>query len=260
MTPTQTRWLNRSLRGAQLLGIDVFRARESLYGLPQFVRTLREYLAAPQDDRFPVTARNLVPILSDFRSEAGVATGHYFHQDLWAARGIHEAKPHRHVDVGSRIDGFVAHVLTFMPVQVVDIRPLYTNVTGLEFVQDDGTALKSFSDASVVSLSSLHALEHFGLGRYGDEVDPDGWRKGMRALARVLAPGGALYLSVPLGRQRLEFNGHRVFDPKTVLDTMSDLSLTAFAAVDDAGDFHQNSQPSDFASARMACGLFRFSK
>src|SRR5258708_35341646 len=47
-----------------------------------------------------------------------------FHQDLWAARMVFEQRPSRHVDVGSRIDGFVAHVLPFMLVTVVDIRPL----------------------------------------------------------------------------------------------------------------------------------------
>ncbi|HWF86113.1 MAG TPA: hypothetical protein VG222_14745 [Vicinamibacterales bacterium] len=50
--------------------------------------------------------------------------GHYFHQDLWVAKRIYAARPAAHVDIGSRIDGFVAHLLTFMPVTVIDVRPL----------------------------------------------------------------------------------------------------------------------------------------
>jgi hypothetical protein len=56
----------------------------------------------------------------------------------------------------------VAHVLSFMPVSVMDIRPLTSNVPGLTFVQADAINLLGISDGSVESLSSLHATEHFG--------------------------------------------------------------------------------------------------
>ena len=64
---------------------------------------------------------------------------------------------------------------------------------------------------STDSLSCLHALEHFGLGRYGDPVDYDGYLKGFDNLYRILKPGGRLYFSVPMGPQRIEFDAHRVF-------------------------------------------------
>ena len=37
----------------------------------------------------------------------------YFHQDFVVARKIFERNPRLHIDVGSRVDGFVAHVATF---------------------------------------------------------------------------------------------------------------------------------------------------
>ena len=77
--------------------------------------------------------------------------------------------------------------------------------------------LARFADGSLESLSTLHAVEHFGLGRYGDPIHPDGWRRAAEALARVLAPGGRLYFSVPIGRERLVFNAHRVFSPERCL-------------------------------------------
>src|SRR6266540_343059 len=115
-------------------------------------------------------------------------------------------RPRAHIDIGSRVDGFVAHVLTFMPVTVVDIRPLQSDVRGLTFVQGDVCRLASFQTDSIESLSSLHAIEHIGLGRYGDPIAPDGWRDALRECARVLAPGGRFYFGTPVGRERLNFN------------------------------------------------------
>jgi hypothetical protein len=66
-------------------------------------------------------------MLLDYSSQAGVAGGHYFFQDLWAARKIFAVHPEKHFDIGSRIDGFVAHVLSFMAVSMMDIRPLTTS-------------------------------------------------------------------------------------------------------------------------------------
>ncbi|OLE51091.1 MAG: hypothetical protein AUG51_24855 [Acidobacteria bacterium 13_1_20CM_3_53_8] len=199
-------------------------------------------------------------MMTDFDGEAGWAGGPYFHQDLWAARKIYHARPARHIDIGSRIDGFVAHVLTFMPIIVIDIRPLSSDLPDLNFIQDDATLLSNFEDDSVESLSSLHAIEHFGLGRYGDPVDPDACFKAMASLARVLKPGGRLYFSVPIGIERVEFNAHRVFSPKTILQAFNKLRLLSFATVDDAGKIEIEAKPDDYNEARMACGLFEFTK
>ena len=75
------------------------------------------------------------------------------------------------------------------------------------------------------SLSCLHALEHFGLGRYGDPVDPDSYRAGLANMARVLSPGGTFYLAVPVGQPRVEFNANRVFDPADILSQCRGLGL-----------------------------------
>ena len=63
------------------------------------------------------------------------------------------------------------------------------------------------------SLSCLHAIEHFGMGRYGDRVDLDGHVKGFRSLCAILKPGGLLDFSVPIGPDRIDFNASRVFFP-----------------------------------------------
>ncbi|PYR91011.1 MAG: hypothetical protein DMF84_18860 [Acidobacteria bacterium] len=252
------RLLRPFLNAAAFAGFDLHRAA-TLRRLPRFMRHASEYRRAG-DRRFPLTISDLEPVLTDFAAEAGIARGHYFHQDLWAARRIFARRPRQHVDIGSRIDGFVAHVLTFMPVTIVDIRPLESSVDGLTFVRGDMCRLDSFESGSIESLSCLHAIEHVGLGRYGDSVDARGWHVALREQARILAPGGRLYLGTPVGRERLCFNSQRVFSPATIIDALSDLQLLAFSAVDDDDRLVANAAVDAFAHARNACGLFEFTK
>jgi hypothetical protein len=200
------------------------------------------------------------PILTDRYASAGHAEGHYFHQDLWAAKKIFQERPDAHIDIGSRVDGFVAHVLAFMPVTVLDIRPLVSRVDGLTYLQDDATSLSMLQDNSVSSLSSLHAAEHFGLGRYSDPIDPYACFKFMDSLQRVLAPRGKLYFSVPVGRERVEFNAHRVFSPRTILKQFRLLRLESFSFVGDDGALYPNTEPLALPDSEMACGLFEFTK
>jgi hypothetical protein len=115
-------------------------------------------------------------------------------------------------------------------------------------------------DDSVESLSSLHAVEHFGLGRYGDPLDPLACFTAMRAFARVLAPGGHLYFSVPIGVERVEFNAHRIFDPVRVLDTFAALELVEFNVIAGDGTFRAGVDPADFRDVADSTGLFVFTK
>jgi hypothetical protein len=245
--------------GFRAIGIDFHRLGRTVQGVPRFLSDMRRYQSGASD-RFPIRLRHLKPMLLDYFDQAGDASGHYFFQDLWAARKIFAAHPQQHFDIGSRIDGFVAHVLSFMPVQVMDIRPLTSVVPGLTFVRADATNLTGVPDNSVESLSCLHAAEHFGLGRYTDPIDPDACFRAMAAMQRVLRPGGHLYFSVPVGAERLEFNAQRVFDPVTILLTFNRLQLLSFAAVDDAGQFHPEADPRNFSRARSACGMFELTK
>ena len=245
---------------AGLMGFDLRRFFQFIRNMPRFVQAMLKFRAMSRNDKPPFRVSELFPILYDFDQPAGTAQGHYFYQDLWAARKIYAARPGVHIDIGSRVDGFVAHLLTFMPVKVIDVRPLISTVDGLTFMQGDATCLSDIPDNSVESLSSLHAIEHFGLGRYGDPIDPAACFKAMRELARVLKVGGHLYFSVPIGVERVQFNAHRVFAASTILRTFKSLELISFSAVGDQGEFHDNANPDEFAGARLACGLFEFGK
>lgn len=239
---------------------DPRRIARAVRGLPPFLRDLRMYRARQGGipSSLSIRLRDLYPRLGDRFEQAAAVPVHYFHQDLWAARRIREAAPVEHIDIGSRIDGFVGHLLAFRDVTVMDLRPLDRIDPALHFVRADITSLPQ-EDRSLASVSSLHVIEHVGLGRYGDLIDPNGCFTAMRELQRVLAPGGRLYFSVPVGRERVEFNAHRVFAPRTILETFDELTLTEFSAVADDG-LVEHVDPDMFERAQYACGLFIFER
>ncbi len=244
------------------VGCDPRKPLLSVFGFARFVR---DYFCLWRQNRAtPARAFHvrLVPILSDRKLESGMARGHYFHQDLWAARRIYQARPVKHVDVGSRVDGFIAHVLTFREVEVLDIRRLETRIVGLKFRQADILNHTSIEAEYTDSLSCLHALEHFGLGRYGDDINVDGWTVGLGNLTRMLKHDGVLYLSVPIGPECIEFNAQRIFRPETIVSEAKKYSLVleGFSFVDDKGEFFEEKDVSDAAICWFGCGCFQFRK
>jgi SAM-dependent methyltransferase len=225
-------------------------------------RELRRQLEGRTD--FPFGRR--VPMLDDAGDESGIASGSYFHQDLLVARRIFELEPARHVDVGSRVDGFVAHVAVFRSIDVIDLRPQRASVRNINFVRRDIMKADASFDGITDSLSCLHAIEHFGLGRYGDAIDADGHLHAFENLARMVRPGGIMYLSAPIGPQRIEFNAHRVFHVRTLLALAeAAFDIRQFSFTDDAGDLHENvvlageDVASDF-HCHYGCGIFEFVK
>ena len=259
-SPPRT-FLSRVFLLSGAFGFHPARLGRALVGFPRFISNCMTYYNQRAPGDLALSVRSLYPILDESHVAAGSTLGHYFHQDLWAARKIFARKPPRHVDIGSRIDGFIAHLLVFTKVEMVDIRPLKSTIPGLTFVQDDATQLSVYTSGSIDSLSSLHAAEHFGLGRYGDPIDPQGHLKFMSSLQRVLAEGGRLYFSVPIGRQRLEFNAHRVLNVETVLAQYNRLRLVSVSFVDDDGDLHEEVSPGQIpGNMEYGCGLFEFTK
>lgn len=205
-----------------------------------------------------------LPCLADRFQSGGTSKGAYFFQDLIVARKIFERRPASHVDVGSRVDGFVAHVAVFMPVDVYDIRPVTCSDPNIRFQQIDIMREDAHLAQRIESLSCLHALEHFGLGRYGDPIDIDGHLKGFAALVRALAPGGTFYFSVPISRtQRIEFDAHRIFCLPYLKRLFAEhgLAVRGFDYVDDRGELVSPAaidapEAQDTFGLRHGCGIF----
>lgn len=249
------------------VGIDLTVMLQNGGGLFWYLRDYARIYAQRRRSDLPMKFGPPSPRLGDRAVSAGDATGHYFHQDLLVARRVFLANPHRHVDVGSRIDGFVAHVASFREIEVIDIRPLTEAAHAIRFQPLDlmGTlppAMHDYCD----SASCLHALEHFGLGRYGDPLRWDGHLVGLRNLHALLKPGGKLYLSFPIGPQRVEFNSQRVFALEYVIPLLErDFKIDAFAYVDDTGRLHVDVALIDEGirnnfGCHFGCGIFELTK
>jgi SAM-dependent methyltransferase len=182
--------------------------REELTAWRAFWQSYHAYRQLAPADAQP-SLKHLYPALHD---DTGVTVIEpiYFYQDAWAFEKIVQARPDRHVDVGSH-HKTVALLSKVVPVTMVDLRPLSLPLDTLTFCEGSILDLP-FEDASLPSVSSLCVAEHIGLGRYGDPLDPDGTVKALTELKRVVQPGGYLYLSLPLDvENRIYFNAHRAF-------------------------------------------------
>lgn len=240
------------------LFFDPLRLARQWRALPYFLRNSIKWRRLCKGERFRFFWRESLFCSADRFASAGTAHGHYFWQDLWAAETLYGEGVRAHIDVGSRLDGFIAHLLPFCHVTYVDIRPLDIVHPHFEFRRGSILSLP-FPDGSLLSLSCLHVIEHIGLGRYGDPIDPDGYRKAAGELIRVLAPSGHLLIGTPVGRERLCFDAHRVFDPETITKAFLPLCLESFHLIDDRGEQIQFDAAFDLArGCEYGCGLFRF--
>jgi hypothetical protein len=240
-------------------GLDPRRMVRSCRGIPRYVG---DWIRFRRNHKGRL---NILPCLYDWFEEGGSTKDEYFWQDLHVARQIHMANPLKHVDIGSRIDGFVAHVASFREIEVFDIRPVVSTIPGVIFRQADLMNTPESQLEYCDSLSCLHALEHFGLGRYCDPIDPHGYVVGLKNMVKILRPGGMFYLSVPIGIERVEFNAHRVFDPLSLLQLTesNNLLLKKFAWVRTSRlvqsvNFEQDMN--ELSKQHYALGIFTFVK
>lgn len=241
-------------------GFDPRRLGYSLLGLPRYIAG---WLRFRQGYKGEI---NFHPCLFDWYEEGGATKNEYFLQDLHVARQIFLANPAKHVDIGSRIDGFVAHVASFREIEVFDIRLITSTIPGVVFRQKDlmnpGDSFIDYCD----SISCLHAIEHFGLGRYGDPIDTNGSTIGLINMIKMLRPGGIFYLSAPVGRERVEFNAHRIFNPSSLvrLADVNGLKLIKFASIGSDRTLVLAADPildiTRFEKQSYALGIFTFVK
>lgn len=210
---------------------------------------------------FAVKEEYLYPIIKDKYAKNG-GMNEYFWQDLWAAQYIIAEGIQEHYDIGSSVNGFIAHLLAAdIKVNMIDVRPFSGVAKNLCTIIDDATMMNYFEDNSISSLSALSSLEHFGLGRYGDPVDPEACFKCFKQIQKKMKKGGKLYVSVPVATDRVQFNAHRIFYAETIIKNFDQLNLLEYSVIKDRKIYYNvDLHAYDNLEYNYVVGLFRFQK
>ena len=209
--------------------------------------------------RLAARAVDINPQLSD-RASVTPIDRHYTYHPAWAARILARTRPNKHVDISSTVN-FCVVASAFVPIEFYDFRPAPIKLDGLYTGAADLTQLH-FPTDSIASLSCMHVIEHVGLGRYGDPLDPDGDLKAIGELVRVVAPGGDLLVATPVGQPRVAFNAHRVYDHEAFARYFAPLELVEFTLIEEHGEggLVVAPPPERVRTEYYACGCFWFRK
>ncbi|MFI5735128.1 DUF268 domain-containing protein [Kribbella sp. NPDC051587] len=230
--------------------------------LEEHIRFRREFRAfASKDSRFDVRWSDRRMIYQRERTTNGFDAEYLYHL-AWAARVLAASRPAKHVDIASWVY-FPALLGAFIPVEFYEFQPSLLRLSGLKAGRADLTSLP-FDNDSIASLSCMHTVEHVGLGRYGDAIDPEGDLQAMRELARVLAPGGQLLFVVPTGPGKVTFNAHRSYTYAQVLNAFESLELREFHYIPSnvrlRGTIPDAQESDVLADQRGGCGCYLFTK
>jgi SAM-dependent methyltransferase len=210
--------------------------------------------------RFSVDWKDRYPCLHD-DAPTHLFDTHYIYHTGWAARILARTRPSLHVDVSSSLY-FLSIVSAFIPIQFLGYRPTDITLDNIT-TQIADIRLLPFEDQIIKSLSCMHTVEHVGLGRYGDPMEPDGDLRAITELKRVLAPGGNLLFVVPVGSPKIMFNAHRIYSYQQIMGYFSDLELREFSLVPDNGGpdgLISNASEEMSNGCKYGCGCFWFQR
>lgn len=208
---------------------------------------------ALNNNRFPLSRANQFPCLDDRTMETPF-DAHYVYHPAWAARILRNLNPQKHVDISSTLH-FCTILSAFIPTEFYDFRPAPLMLDNLKSLPADLTNL-FFESESISSLSCMHTLEHIGLGRYGDEIDPNGDLKAIKELIRVCDVSGNLLIVVPVGKKKLMFNAHRIYDAEEFAGYFKNFTVADFSLITDRGEFINNASFELAAAQNYGCGCY----
>ena len=242
----------------KLLPKPVYNILKRMYFYRLFLSDYFTFKKKSSDGRFEVNWRDRKPCLYD-KTLVTNFDRHYIYHPAWAARIVKKIAPPFHVDISSTLN-FSTMLSAFIPVRFYDYRPADLKLHNLQSNRVDLLNLP-FKDNSVTSLSCMHTVEHVGLGRYGDPIDPDGDLKAIQEMIRVLAPGGSLIFVVPVGKPIIAYNAHRIYSYEQILEYFKGLSLVeTYLIPNTSGDPLTNPPKERFDQETYGCGCFWFKK
>jgi hypothetical protein len=226
-------------------------------GLNLFYKDYKKFKKLDVNKRLPALKKDIFPCLDD-KTTGTYFDSHYIYHPAWAARIVKEIDPAKHVDISSTLH-FCTILSAFIATEFYDYRPASLDLDNLVSKKMDLTDLH-FPTNSIESLSCMHTLEHIGLGRYGDVIDPDSDLKAIKELMRVCAINGNLIIVVPVGIEKIMFNAHRIYNASVLANYFNGFTLKEFSLITDDGRFTRNASFETAASQNYGCGCFWFIK
>jgi len=214
------------------------------------VSEIEQFFQMSTDDRFEIYDAMII------KNESTDIDKHYIYHTAWAARILAETKPEIHTDISSSVS-FNAIISAFIPTIFYDFRPPELSLDNLLTDFADLNELPC-ADNSIESLSCMHVVEHIGLGRYGDPIDPNGDLKAISELTRVVSRD--LLFVVPIGKPKVLFNLHRIYSYEQIIEYFKELKLIEFSLIPDKGNLIRNAPPALADEQEYGCGCFWFRK
>lgn len=240
-----------------LIGINL----KKIFFLKNLIKYLNHYLLFK---KLGGKVKNFYPMLDDFNDDAASIKNHLFHSDLLTSQKVYEKKPEKHLDIGSRIDGVIAQIASYRNLDVLDIRDVDIHPhKNINFVKKDLLQIKVLNDVDKYdSISSIGCLAHIGLGRYGDNIDPNGYKKAIKAISNLAKKNCNIYILTPVGKKGVEFNSHQIFDADQLIEEfkINSFNLQEFHLINDVGNLILNSKIKDSLNLNFGGGYFVFQK
>lgn len=138
---------------------------------------------------------------------------------IFAAKMIQRVKPESILDIGSYRQFIIGLLAGNYKVSVLDVRLILDDLMQNELRIDGDAKFIPRADNSFDCVLTLCSIEHFGLGRYGDDFDIDADIKAIKEIKRVLKPKGYLIFTTPIinGTPSIWFNAHRIYNYEEII-------------------------------------------
>lgn len=108
---------------------------------------------------------------------------------------------------GALVRAGARRVTTVEYMEIVSQHPLIDTITPAALAQK----YLAGEVEPVDFIFTFSSIEHDGLGRYGDPLNAFGDLETVAKMHCLLKPGGTLFLGVPVGRDEVQYNAHRIY-------------------------------------------------
>lgn len=239
---------------------------KTLFYLPTYLKNYCDLIKSSKSKNLQITFKHFFPVFVDYSSSK--INRHYWFQDIYVASKIiatHNELPKSvHVDIGSRVEGFITSLISAkINLIFADINLPPVPFPGTTTTRIDLQEMTPIQFENVNSVSSLHVIEHLGLGKYGDKIDALGHRKVFEDFSAVLATGTRLYLSSPVSHSPgVIFNAGRHLDPNEMLNdaTNNGFIIDEVAIVQDDWTFDINPTQEQLYQSEYGCLILCLTK